>query len=195
MSSCVAVFVSTAWSWEFLPPFSLGLWTSHHLSALAWSRLSSMQILCCYVGQKEGETSSQIKVKVMRCYCSTRSRLSSCSVWIWLCSLMFCCGFRCPIPWPPPALLFAGPGVLHTLWSKNSESGGEFWVFVTHGMEWLWGWQRNPWILPAVISIIEAHNSAMVFFLDSCMFYRTAVSPNLFVRLEMIINEESNTEF
>lgn len=139
MSSCVAVFVSTAWSWGFLPPFSLGLWTSHHLSALAWSRLSSMQILCCYVGQKEGETSSQIKIKVMRCYCSMRSRLSSCSVWIWLCSLMFCCGFRCPIPRPPPALLFAGPGVLHTLWSKNSD--------------WIWWW---------VLSVCDSWNGVVV---------------------------------
>lgn len=64
----------------------------------------------------------------------------------------------------------------------------------------LGGWEHKPGVLPAVVSIIGARNLAMVFSKskqgeDSYLIYRRAVSPNLFVRLEMIINEESNTEF
>lgn len=196
-------FVSMAWSWEF-SPLQTGL---VNFSSPASPGLIQLGFHADFVvplcrSKKEGETPSQIKVKVVRCYCFTRSRLSSCSGWTWLCSLDVLLWLSCPITSFCESsshglqLLFTGHRALDTLWSRNSW----FWAFVNHGMEWLWGWECKPWALPAVISIVEAHNSAVVFSKskqaeDSCMFYRTAVSPNLFVRLEMIINEESNTEF
>lgn len=140
MSSCVAAFVSTAWSWEFLP-LQVGL---VNFSSPASTGLIQLEFHADFIvplcrSWKEGETSSQIKVKVVRYYCFIRAG--------WVCSvsecgraaLMFCCGLSCRIAGfcessSHGLQLHCCSQDLHTSWSKSS--GLIWWRFLSACESW-----------------------------------------------------------